>query len=180
MIYLKLFIEFFIIGAFTFGGGYAMLPLIQQVVLDNQWLTEQQLVDFIAVSESTPGPLAVNMSTYIGVRTADLGGAFVSTLGIVLPSFLIIIMISQCYEKYQSSRVVKSAMEGLQPAVVALITAALLSIGGNVLNVAKLLTVENLVSVVIILIAGFLCYKKKHPIIVIGVSALIGVLSGYM
>ena len=83
MIYLKLFLEFFKIGAFTFGGGYAMLPLIQETVLRNGWLDQKQLIDFIAVSESTPGPFAVNISTYIGERTAGLPGALCNTWGSV-------------------------------------------------------------------------------------------------
>lgn len=180
MIYLKLFLEFMKIGAFTFGGGYAMLPLIQQTVLKNDWVTEKQMVDFIAVSESTPGPLAVNMSTYIGVRTAGIGGALAATLGVVLPSFLIILMISGCYKKFQNSNIVRGAMSGLQPAVAALIAAALLSVAGSVFDIKNIFTGDNLLSAVIVLIAGFLCYKKKHPITVIGASALIGMLAGFV
>lgn len=179
MIYLKLFWEFFKIGAFTFGGGYAMIPLIQQVVLKNNWITEKQMVDFIAVSESTPGPLAVNMSTYIGVTTAGIGGALAATLGVVLPSFLIILMISGCYKKFQDSNIVRGAMAGLQPAVVALIATALLSVVGNVFNIKDLFTGDNMLSLLTVLAAGFLCYKKKHPIMVIGISALVGVFLGY-
>ena len=172
----ELFGIFFKIGAFTFGGGYAMIPLIQQTVLKNNWITKKQMVDFIAVSESTPGPLAVNMSTYIGVRTAGIGGAFAATFGVVLPSFLIILLVSGCYKKFQDSNIVRGAMAGLQPAVVALIATALLSIAGSVFDIKNLFTESNLLSVVTVLVAGFLCYRKKHPIIVIGISALVGVL----
>lgn len=178
MIYLKLFWEFLKIGAFTFGGGYAMIPLIQQAVLKNNWITEKQLVDFIAVSESTPGPLAVNMSTYIGVRTAGIGGALAATLGVVLPSFLIILLISGCYKKFQDSNIVRGAMAGLQPAVVALIATALLSVARNVFDIKNLFTGDTLFSVITVLVAGFLCYRNKHPIMVIGISALVGVLFG--
>ena len=178
MIYLKLFWEFLKIGAFTFGGGYAMIPLIQQAVLKNNWITEKQLVDFIAVSESTPGPLAVNMSTYIGMRTAGIGGALAATLGVVLPSFLIILLISGCYKKFQDSNIVRGAMAGLQPAVVALIATALLSVAGNVFDIKNLFTGDTLFSVITVLVAGFLCYRNKHPIMVIGISALVGVLFG--
>lgn len=178
MIYLKLFWEFLLIGAFTFGGGYAMLPLIQQVVLENGWLTEQQLIDFIAVSESTPGPLAVNMSTYIGMRTAGFLGAFVATLGIVLPSFFIILLVAGCYKQFQKNTAVKGAMTGLKPAIVVLITTALLSIAGSVFQLTSLFTKQNLLSLVIVLICGVLSYKKVHPILIIGVSALAGILGG--
>lgn len=178
MIYLKLFWEFLKIGAFTFGGGYAMLPLIQQAVLKNDWITEKQMVDFIAVSESTPGPLAVNMSTYIGMRTAGIGGALAATFGVVLPSFLIILLVSGCYKKFQNSNIVRGAMAGLQPAVVALIATALLSVAGNVFDIKNLFTGDTLFSVITVLVAGFLCYRNKHPIMVIGISALVGVLFG--
>lgn len=176
MIYAKLMLEFLIIGAFTFGGGYAMIPLIQQAVLNNGWLSEQQLVDFIAVSESTPGPLAVNMSTYVGMRTAGIGGAVAATLGVVLPSFVIILVISRFYKKFQDSRLVKGCMSGLRPAVVALMTVAVLSVAGSAFNTSDIISGENIVNLVIAAVAGFLCYKKKHPILIIGISAVMGVL----
>jgi len=86
MIWLELFITFFEIGAFTFGGGYAMLPLIQEQVAAHGWLTQQELIDFIAVSEGTPGPFAINVSTYVGMETGGFLGALCATLGVVLPS----------------------------------------------------------------------------------------------
>ena len=94
MIYLNLFLTFFKIGAFTFGGGYAMLPLMQQEVLANSWMREEELLNFIAVAESTPGPVAINMATYIGIETAGLLGAAISTFGVVLPSFLVILLVA--------------------------------------------------------------------------------------
>ena len=176
MIYLKLLWEFLKIGTFTFGGGYAMLPLMRQIVLENQWLTEQQIVDFIAVSESTPGPLAVNMATYIGAVAAGIGGALSATAGVTLPSFFIILLLSGGYEKFQNSRVVKAALAGLRPAVIALIAAALVSVLGNVFDTGALFSRSNLNGLLIVLCAGFLCYKKKHPILIIGTSALLGIL----
>ncbi len=176
MICLQLFWEFLKIGAFTFGGGYAMLPLIRQVVLAHRWSTESRIVNFIAVSESTPGPLAVNMSTYIGAETAGVCGALSATLGVVVPSFLIILLISGSYRKFRESPVVKGAMEGLRPAVVALIATALLSVAGSVFDVGNPLSRANLSGAVIVLLASFLCYKKKHPILIIAVSAIAGML----
>ena len=95
MIYLEIFLIFFKIGAFTFGGGYAMLPLIQQEMLSHGWMDMEQLVNFVAVSESTPGPLAVNLSTYVGAETAGLLGAFCAHLGVVLPYFVIIMLVAK-------------------------------------------------------------------------------------
>ena len=114
----------------------------------------------------------------MGSRIASLKGALSATLGVVLPSFLIILVISGCYKKFQNSNIVRGAMEGLQPAVVALIATALLSVAGSVFDIKNWLTRDNLLSVVIVLIAGFLCYKKKHPIMVIGVSAFVGMIFG--
>ena len=117
MIFLELFWTFFKIGAFTFGGGYAMLPLVQEAVINHGWLEEKQIADFIAVSESTPGPFAINISTYVGSRMgADFGvlgsvfGAFVSTLGVVLPSFIIILIVAKFFEKFKKSKTVSGCM----------------------------------------------------------------------
>lgn len=180
MMYLELFIEFFLIGAFTFGGGYAMLPLIYQTVLENGWLSEAQLIDFIAISESTPGPLAINMSTFVGVRMEGLLGAIVAMLGVVLPSFIVITIVAKFYEAYRKSKVMSGAMVGLKPAVVALIATSVISLSKNVIDYANLLTKENLISFVIIVVAGVLCYKKKSPIIIISISAALGIIMGVL
>ena len=178
MIYLELFWTFFTIGAFTFGGGYAMLPLIQQTVLEQGWLNQQQVIDFVAVSESTPGPLAVNMSTYVGVRVAGIPGAFTATLGVVLPSFLLILVISGCYQKFQSNRLVRGALYGLKPTVVALIITATLSITGTVFHITNPMLLQNGIGLIILLICAGLCFKKKHPILIILISALLGIIFG--
>ena len=127
MIYLELFYIFLKIGAFTFGGGYAMLPLIQADVQAKGWMTAEELVNFIAVSESTPGPFAVNVSTYVGAELAGLPGAFCATLGVVLPSFLIIFGISFVLRAFQSVRLVQYAFNGIRAGVLALILKALWS-----------------------------------------------------
>ena len=178
MIYLELFVEFFLIGAFTFGGGYAMLPLIQQTVLENGWLSEAQLIDFIAISESTPGPLAINMSTFVGMRMAGIGGAIMSTLGVVLPSFIVITIVAKCYEAFRKSNLMSGAMVGLKPAVVALIATSVISLSGNVIAYENFLTKENLITIAIVLVAGGLCYKKKSPIFIILVCAILGIVMG--
>ena len=131
MIFLELFFTFLKIGAFTFGGGYAMLPLIQQEVVSHQWMTLEQLVNFIAVSESTPGPLAVNLSTYVGAETGGLLGALCATFGVVLPSFVIILVVAKFYQAFQSNTVVKGCMNGLRPTVVGMIGASLLSVAAS-------------------------------------------------
>ena len=94
MIYLELFLTFLKIGAVSFGGGYAMIPLIQDAVVSNSWLTVEEILNFIAVSESTPGPIAINMATFVGMSQGGLLGAMLSTIGVVLPSFVIILLVS--------------------------------------------------------------------------------------
>lgn len=185
MIYLDLLFTFFKIGAFTFGGGYAMLPLIQEEVLKKGWLSEQALVDFIAVSESTPGPFAVNIATYIGSQIGGILGSVCATLGVVLPSFIIILLVAKCYEKFKESKVVKGCMTGLKPAVVGLIGSAVLSIAATVFvpegfTTAIFADSGFYVSFVIFAIAMVLAFKKKHPIWIICLSAVLGIVSGYL
>ena len=100
MILLELFLTFFKIGMFTIGGGYAMLPLIQADVIAHGWMPEEQIVNFIAVSESTPGPFAINISTYVGSQVGGILGAVCATLGVVLPSFIIILIVARIFEKF--------------------------------------------------------------------------------
>ena len=129
---LLLFLEFFKMGALTFGGGYAMIPFIEETVLRHGWMTTSELVDFIAVSESTPGAFAVNISTYIGSEVGGIIGSLLATLGLVLPPFLIIILIAKVYEKIRENRVVQGAMMGLKATVVGLIAATVLSVGQEI------------------------------------------------
>ena len=178
MIYLELFLIFFKIGAFTFGGGYAMLPLIQQEVLSQGWMDLEQLVNFIAVSESTPGPLAVNLSTYIGAETGGLLGSFCATVGVVLPSFVIILLVAKFYQAFQTNTLVKGCMNGLRPTVVGMIGASLLSVGASAFPAAGGVMQWVLAAV---LLAAILAahWKKVHPILLIVGSAVVGIASGY-
>ena len=173
------------IGAFTFGGGYAMLPLIQEQVAAHQWLEAQALVDFIAVSESTPGPFAVNMATYVGAEVGGVLGSFCATLGVVLPSFIIILIVAKCYEKFRANRIVMGCMSGLKPAVVGLIGSALLSILMTVFipngfSLSTLTSVGFYVSLVIFALSAVLAFKKMHPILIICLSAVLGIATGYL
>ena len=108
MIFLRLFLVFLKIGAFTFGGGYAMIPLIQAEVVGAGWMTDEQLINFIAVSESTPGPFAVNIATYVGMEAGGIGGALCATFGVVLPSFLIILLIARVFTRFAKSAPVQA------------------------------------------------------------------------
>ena len=185
MIYLELFWTFFKIGAFTFGGGYAMLPLIQEQVLAHGWLDEQAIIDFIAVSECTPGPFAVNIATYVGAETGGVLGSVCAMLGVILPSFIIILAVAKCYEKFKESKIVKGCMSGLKPAVVGLIGASVISVGANVFfpeafSTAIFTQTQFYASLVIFLIALITALKKVHPILIICISAVLGIISGYL
>ena len=196
MIFLQLFLTFFKIGLFTFGGGYAMLPLIQDEVLAHGWVTETEITNFIAVAESTPGPFAINMSTYVGsiMGGQTLGvfgsilGAFCATLGVVLPSFIIILIIASCYEAFKKNRIVKGAMSGLKPAVIGLIGAAVLTVAQS-----ALFSVDSQGAVVydftsyaffcaagVFAVVAVLAFKKVHPMLLIAMSAAAGIGLGYL
>ena len=180
MILLQLFWTFFKIGAFTFGGGYAMLPLIQAEVAAHGWMGAEELVNFVAVSESTPGPFAVNISTFVGTRLAGIPGAVCATLGVTLPSFIIILIVAKCFARFKSSALVQGCMSGLRPAVVGLIATALLSVGQTVFFPDGIaFGAAFFVSLGVFLLSAALAFRKLHPIWIIVISAAIGVAAGY-
>ncbi len=121
-----LFCAFFKIGAFTFGGGYAMIPLIQKETVEKKkWITDEDILEIIAIAESTPGPIAINSATFVGYRTAGFWGAFCATLGVVLPSFAVILVISFLLREFQQLKVVQYAFRGIRTGVLALLMKAL-------------------------------------------------------
>lgn len=125
---LQLFFAFLKIGAFTFGGGYAMIPLIQkEVVANKKWITDEDIADVIAIAETTPGPIAVNAATFVGYKVAGIGGALASTVGVVLPSFVTIIIIVMVLAKYMENEIVKNAFWGIRIAVIALMIKAFIT-----------------------------------------------------
>ena len=192
MVFLTLFLTFFMIGIVTFGGGYAMLPMIQEQVAQrwNELIPPDLLINFVAVSESTPGPFAINMATYVGSvvggNQGGLGmtifGSFCSTMGVVVPSFVIILLVAQFYDKFKQSRIVKGCMTGLKPAVVGLIGNAVLNVVFEVFsfNWAALKTPGTYVSLVLFGSMTVLAFKKVHPIIIICISAVVGIIFGYV
>ena len=195
MIFLELFWTFFCIGAMTFGGGYAMLPLIQEEVAKRwgSFIPQEMMIDFVAVSESTPGPFAVNMATYVGAEMGGQGGSvlgsifgsFCATMGVVLPSFIIILIVAKCYDQFRKSKLVKGAMSGLKPAVVGLIGNAVLTVFMTVffpagLTLAVFTSASFYVFLGVFALMLLLAFKKVHPILIICLSAAIGIGVGYM
>ena len=186
MIYLQLFLTFFEIGLFTFGGGYAMISLIREKALAFGWLTEEELLNMIAVSESTPGPIAVNMATFVGSTQGGILGSLVATLGVVLPSFIIILLISALIGNFLKYKGVQAFLGGVRPCVVALILATavtmllstLLNIttvsGGVAPDVKGIIILAILVAIA--LIFKKIKKKKPSPILMILISAGLGML----
>ena len=186
MILLELFLTFFEIGALTFGGGYAMIPLVREQVLAHGWLTEEELLNMIAVSESTPGPIAVNMATFVGSNEAGIIGSAFATLGVVLPSFIIILIISALLKNFLKYNGVKAFLTGVRPAVVSLILgtaitlffSVLVGIGGG--DFIPNIDVKGLI-ILGIIIAISSAYKKikdkkPSPILMIAISACLGMI----
>ncbi len=186
MIYLKLFLTFFKIGLFTFGGGYAMIPLVRDEAISLGWITEEAFVNFIAVAESTPGPIAINMATFIGSTNAGVLGALCSTLGVILPSFIIILLIASILKKLLEVSGVKAFIKGIHPTITALI----LSTGITMLlsSLFSIKTIDStfnfdykaLIILAVIILASILYKKafKKKPsaIILIILSAILGMI----
>ena len=184
MILLELFLGFLEVGCFSFGGAYAAIPLIQDVVLRYGWLDEETLLYFIGVCESTPGPIMINLATYVGSSQAGILGAFLATFAVVLPAFLIILGVVAIVDKFLGNPWVKAAMDGLKPGVIGVILATGISmIFSNVL-------VDRTVDVKALIITGILGAmsigsrlirkKKISPIPLIGISAALGILMGFL
>ena len=184
MIYLRLFWEFFKTGLFAIGGGMATVPFLQDIASKTGWYTAGQLADMIAVSESTPGPMGVNSASYAGFHAAGLPGAVAATFSLVLPSVIIIILVSRALERFRSSPLVQNGFYGLRPASAGLIFGAMLSVfTSSLLYLDKwtgpesLLRVLNLRAIALFLILSIAIRKlpKLHPIVFIAASAVVGV-----
>lgn len=189
MIYLQLFYEFFIIGLFTFGGGYAMIPLIQDVVVKNEWLTIEEFYNFIGICESTPGPIAVNMATYVGSTQGGILGSVCATLGVVLPSFIIILLIAALLNKLTSNKYFKNFIKGVRPVIVSLILFAgiklLIKCIGIDIHTLKIsfsyisLIIFGLIIGIYLLITKV--FKKKlSAIYIILISAVFGIILSFI
>ena len=170
MIYLQLFLSFLQIGAFSFGGGYAAMPLIQnQVVQLHPWLSQSEFTDLITISQMTPGPIAVNSATFVGTRIAGVPGALAATIGCVLPSCILVTILAKIYLKYRNLSLLQDILKSLRPAVIAMIAAAGVSIlvtafwGNDIssLHLDTILSSTNIRAVGIFLVSLILLAKFK-------------------
>ena len=183
-IYLDLFLTFLKIGAVSFGGGYGMLPLIKEECVSHNWLSEESVLNFIAVSESTPGPIAINMATFVGSSQAGIGGAALATLGVVLPAFIIIIMIAALVRNLFKYQGVQAFLGGIRPTVSAMILSTSLTLflsGVLAIKTVKSQVAFDWQALVIFAVIFFTATLYKHfrkkaisPIILIIISAGLG------
>ena len=184
MIYLQLFWNFLQIGLFSIGGGYAAMPLIQEkVVEEHGWLAMSEFTDLLTIAEMTPGPIAVNSATFVGIRIAGIGGAIVATLGSIFPSLFIVSFLAFVYYKYQSLHTLQSVLSSLRPAVVALIFSAGLSILIQVVFEDGILLPDSVNWIGIVLFAGaFFALRKFHlnSILVMALCGAAGVVLGLL
>lgn len=176
-------LEFFKTGLLSIGGGLATLPFLYAMADKYPWFTRQQLSDMIAVSESTPGPMGVNMATYAGFMVAGIPGAILATFSLVLPSIIVILLVAKFLQRFQESRLVQRGLSGLRPASVGLVGAAgfgILKIALNLDLTGTLSTLMDWRCVVLMLVIGLLYYVKKnwHPIVFIALGAVAGVVLG--
>lgn len=184
MIYLRLFFEFAKVGPFSVGGGLATLPFLTDLGNTTGWFTPADLANMLAISESTPGAIGINMATYVGFRVASIPGAVLATLGLVTPSIIIIMIIARMLKRFQQNHYVQDAFYGLRPASTGLIAAAGMGVVViAILTVDKFTQTGNLLYLVnwkaIVLAAALFFAMKKtkwHPVVFIGISAVIGVL----
>ena len=194
MILLQLFWEFFKTGLFAVGGGMATLPFLYDMSARTGWFTQAKLADMIAVSESTPGPIGVNMATYVGFETAGIPGAVIATLGLICPSIIIILLIARVLKQFRSNKTVDAAFYGLRPCSIALIAAAGLLVARITFLNPEALQMEDkmaaffglfnwkavvLAAVLLVATRGVKPLKKMHPIVFIAVSAAVGILFSF-
>lgn len=191
MILIRLFFEFLKIGMFSVGGGMATLPFLYDMADETGWCTYSQIADMLAVSESTPGPIGINMATYVGYTIGGIPGALVATFGIILPGIILVIIVTSILDKFRNNLYVEGAFYGLRPASTALITSAGLLVAKiTFLNldiykasgaIADMLNYKAVIFAIILLIFTRWVKQTKdlHPAIFIGISAVVGIVFSF-
>ena len=182
MIYLELFFVFLSIGLFTFGGGYAMVPILKTEVLSRGWMSERLFIDFISISEATPGPLALNMATFVGMEMGGVPGAIIASVGMILPSLIIITLIAAVFKKMMDKPLVQAALSGIKPVVIALIATTVLFLLTKLLWPVSYASIDVRHLILLIdlgtLYFGYRFLNKKplHPMMLILIAAVSGIL----
>ena len=177
MIYLQLFWEFFKTGLFALGGGMATVPFLFDISAKTGWFTASELANMIAISESTPGPIGVNMATYVGFRTAGVFGGIVATIGLATPSFIIILIVATLLTRFRNNPIVDTVFKYLRPAVIGLIMFALWQLVPlTFLGADRNILILPVIAFAVLLFC-LLKFKKIHPIVWIGVGAVFGIIA---
>ena len=171
MIYLKLFLNFLLIGTISFGGGYGMISIIQDIALNNNWLTSKEFIDFIAICESTPGSLAINMATFIGTKKGGLLGAIISTIGVVIPSFIIILLVVNIINNYLDNKYLNKFLQGIRPTIIALIISSALKMFPDVF-----VDYKSILIFILLFLVTKLSKDRLSPIMIIIISAILGMI----
>ncbi len=183
MIYLRLFWEFFKTGLFSIGGGLATLPFLSRMGSTYGWFTQEELANMLAVSESTPGPIGINMATYVGNTAAGVLGGVLATFALVLPSYIVILLVAKVMQRFQDNRFVQSSMTTLRPASVGMVSAAVLGVLQSVLvnmeaveamRWSRMLSWPNLL-LFAILLALYAKFNKLHPVVILAMGAVAGI-----
>lgn len=165
-----IFLSFLKIGAFAFGGGYAMLPLIErEIVINQQWISYKEFIDIIGISQMTPGPIAINSSTFVGYKVGGVLGSIAGTIGVITVSFILVSIATHYVIKFKESKRLKATLMGMRPALIGLIICAFISLAGQSYHDVKS-------AVMGIVVMGVLLSKKIHPILIILLSGAIGIL----
>lgn len=183
----RLIYEFFKTGLFAVGGGLATLPFLYEMGENTGWFTNEDVLNLLAVSESTPGAIGINMSTYVGYICAGIPGAIIATLSLAAPCIIVIIIISKVLDKFRGSPVVEGVFKGLRPASIGLITAAFLSVAQEALlylenyaGISTILAVFNWKGILLAVVLFFLMKKwKAHPIVFIAIAAAVGIVFSF-
>lgn len=183
MIYLDLFFGFLRVGCFAFGGAYGAIPLIRDVVLSYGWLSDETLTYIIAVSESTPGPIMVNLATYVGSSQAGMLGSVIATLAVILPSFIVTLVVMAILQNVLKNKYVQAVLNGLKPCIIGIIiaTGLYIIISNCILNTAGTpISIRAIIVMAILmaasLLAKYVFKKKMSPILLIAVAALTGII----
>lgn len=181
MIYLILFFEFFKIGLFCFGGAFGMIPIIKDVVLNYGWMTEPEFYSFVGLCESTPGPIAVNLATYIGSTQGGLFGSLLAVLGVTMPSFIVILLIASVLKNFTENKYFKAVLSGIQPVVVSLILYTGITFLLQTVGISQTVSIDiSSVILFLLVVAVFFVYKlifkkKVSAVVLIIISAVFGI-----
>lgn len=176
MVYINLFITFFIIGLVSFGGGYAILPLVEEEVISHGWMTTAELSNVIALASMTPGSIAINSSTLVGFNVAGVLGAFISTTAMVMPSLIIVVIVSNLISKIYNHRITIGFFQGLRPVIIALIVYAAIRFG--ITNGVFLIefSYESIITLFIFILSGVLLFTRLNPMYIILISGILGII----